>query len=601
MRYITLTFLLSLFFAITITAQKKSKEVLFAEAKSPIDTVKTKATYQIAKNYLRINLDTCEQFATEAINLAKKFNNKVIESESYALLGAAKKYRGKFEESITYHLKALTLKETIPNDPYGMSITLNDLGILYKNLHRYNEAINYYRRSLFFSTKANNTRSIALTTSNIGTIFSETNKYDSAKYYYETALPIAKKSGDSNAIATVLSNLGEVYGNVKQYDLSLSYMYQCLPIDKALDDKYGIVTDYLNIAGTLMKLRKFAIAKPYLDSANKLSVEEGLVQQHLNALNSLSTYYTAINDMENADIYTTQLELLRDSLLNQETQDNISEINTKYETSKKEGEILKQRLQISQRNYMIGGILGVLILGSLLGFSYYRRNKLKQEKKLQQEVIKQQDLSTKAVIVAEENERKRIAADLHDGVGQILSAAKMNLSAFENEIPFSNENQKIAFEKVIHLVDESCKEIRSVSHQMMPNALLKSGLASAVKEFLDKLDSRILKVNLHTEGLNERIDSNIETVLYRVIQECVNNVIKHSGANMLDISLIKDSDGIAVTIEDNGKGFDTNDKLKFEGIGLKNIATRIGYLKGTVDFDSKLGNGTLVAIHVPVV
>ena len=158
----------------------------------------------------------------------------------------------------------------------------------------------------------------------------------------------------------------------------------------------------------------------------------------------------------------------------------------------------------------------------------------------------------------------------------------------------------MSFEKVIGMMDESCKEVRSVSHQMMPNALLKSGLASAIKEFIDKLDSRVLKVNLHTEGLNERLDSNVETVLYRVIQECVNNVIKHAGANTLHISLIKDEDGIAATIEDNGKGFDMKDKLKFEGIGLKNIASRIGYLKGTVDFDSKPGSGTLVAIHVPI-
>lgn len=220
---------------------------------------------------------------------------------------------------------------------------------------------------------------------------------------------------------------------------------------------------------------------------------------------------------------------------------------------------------------------------------------------LQAEVMKQQDLATKAIINAEENERKRIAADLHDGVGQMMSAAKMNLSAFENEISFKDETQKVYFDKLIGLVDESCREIRSVSHQMMPNALLKSGLASAVKEFIDKIDTKIIKINLYTEGLNERLDGNIETVLYRVIQECVNNVIKHSGADKLDISLIKDADGIAATVEDNGKGFDMNDKLKFEGIGLKNITSRIEFLKGSVDFDSSPGKGTLIAIHVPFV
>ncbi|MBK8496251.1 MAG: hypothetical protein IPL50_15500 [Chitinophagaceae bacterium] len=120
---------------------------------------------------------------------------------------------------------------------------------------------------------------------------------------------------------------------------------------------------------------------------------------------------------------------------------------------------------------------------------------------------------------------------------------------------FKKRRSKLKFEKLIGLVDESCREIRSVSHQMMPNALLKSGLASAVREFLDKNDNRIIKINLHTEGLQERMDDNTETVLYRVIQECVNNVIKHSGANNLDISLIRDGDGIAATIEDNGRGF----------------------------------------------
>lgn len=214
--------------------------------------------------------------------------------------------------------------------------------------------------------------------------------------------------------------------------------------------------------------------------------------------------------------------------------------------------------------------------------------------------MKQQDMATRAVIYAEENERKRIAADLHDGVGQMMSAAKMNLSVFENEIPFKNEEQKLSFEKLVSLVDESCREVRSVSHQMMPNALLKSGLASAVKEFIEKIDSRIIKVSLHTEGLNERVDNNTETVLYRVIQECVNNVLKHSGASHLDISLIKDADGISATIEDNGKGFNSSNKQHFEGIGLKNIISRVTYLKGSIDFDSAPGKGTLVAIHVPL-
>ena len=215
------------------------------------------------------------------------------------------------------------------------------------------------------------------------------------------------------------------------------------------------------------------------------------------------------------------------------------------------------------------------------------------------QLMKQQEAAVKAVMEAEENERQRIAKDLHDGIGQMMSAAKMNLSAIESEINFSNPEQKKSFSKIINLLDESCKEVRTVSHIMIPNALLKNNLGIAIHDFADKISSKNLKVHVSTEGLDERIDSNIETVLYRVIQECVNNVIKHSDATTLDISLIRDKDGISGTIEDNGKGFDMTDNDQSDGIGLKNIFSRIEYLKGTVDFDSAPGRGTVVALNVP--
>ena len=181
-----------------------------------------------------------------------------------------------------------------------------------------------------------------------------------------------------------------------------------------------------------------------------------------------------------------------------------------------------------------------------------------------------------------------------------MSAAKMNLSAFESAARFEGEDQKQSFENVIRLVDESCREVRNVSHMMMPNALLKNNLAAAIHEFVDRLDKKKLDVHVYTEGLDERIDSNTELVLYRVLQECVHNVIKHAEATTLDITITRDQDGIEATVEDNGKGFDTTRKEQFHGMGLKNIITRIEYLKGTVDFDSAPGRGTVIAMQVPL-
>ena len=138
-------------------------------------------------------------------------------------------------------------------------------------------------------------------------------------------------------------------------------------------------------------------------------------------------------------------------------------------------------------------------------------------------------------------------------------------------------------------------------HQMMPNVLLKSGLASAVRKFVNKINTPKLKVNLHIHGLTERLDETIEIVLYRVIQECVNNVIKHSEASILDIQLLGDANEISATIEDNGKGFDASLRDQFEGIGLKNIKTRVDYLNGTVNIDSAVGRGTHINVEIPLV
>jgi two-component system NarL family sensor kinase len=188
---------------------------------------------------------------------------------------------------------------------------------------------------------------------------------------------------------------------------------------------------------------------------------------------------------------------------------------------------------------------------------------------------------------------------LHDGVGQMMSAARMNLSSYYNTAKIDDGEQSASLANIIQLVDDSCKEVRAVSHSMMPSALLNKGLPDAVDELTSKINSKELQVSFYSEGFTERLNTTTETILYRVIQECINNSIKHAEASTLDISLINDKDGISVTIEDNGKGFSNEPQQKEEGMGLSNIRSRILFLKGTVDIDSSPGNGTLVAIHVP--
>jgi signal transduction histidine kinase len=180
----------------------------------------------------------------------------------------------------------------------------------------------------------------------------------------------------------------------------------------------------------------------------------------------------------------------------------------------------------------------------------------------------------------------------------MFSAVKMNLSGIADRITIEADDKKL-LDKTLALVDESCKEVRVISHQMTPNVLLKAGLSAAIRDFVDKIDASKLKITLETFGLQKPLESNVETVLYRIIQESVNNVIKHANATTLDIQLHKDEEGITATIEDNGKGFDMTKIEPNNSVGLNSIKARVAFLEGRVDYDTAPGKGTLVAIFIP--
>ncbi len=637
-KHFTLSFLL--FFAISSAAFTQTLNQLH-EQLSKAGTVKEKIdiTNRIAYEIRVSNPDSALLLAAQNLEFAKTNNYENGEAAAMLCLANAYILNAKYGLSQDYAVKAKTLAEKNNYDSLTAYCNLTIASCNY-NTSNYDKAIESALTALkIFETKKL-TLGIAKTKSLMSQVYQLKNDLPRAEKLLQENIALFTQIDDSKFKANVLHTLANVYGMQEKYAQALEldkrgielcsadgmryyqsqfydnmancymysqqygdakkYFFKCLVIDSSFDNKKQMSDTYLNLGNLDLMQKKYAEAKTNLLRSVLLADSSGYRQGKYQALLLLSDTYKLNAEPDAAMTALQTAYKLKDSIINEKSEGKIAELEAVYQTEKKETKLKLQQAELTKKNYLLWGAGTGLVLLLLSGFSFYRKKQVQNKMNMQAAIMRQQDIATKGIIVAEENERKRIAADLHDGVGQLMSAAKMNLSAFENEIPFKDEIQKNSFEKIINLVDESCKEIRSVSHQMMPNALLKSGLASAIKEFIDKIDSRVLKINLHAEGLNERLDSNVETVLYRVVQECVNNVIKHAAANALDISLIKDADGIAATIEDNGKGFNTKDKEKFEGIGLKNILSRVEFLKGTVDFDSAPGKGTLVAIHVPL-
>ncbi|MDB5203344.1 MAG: tetratricopeptide repeat protein [Ferruginibacter sp.] len=600
----------------------------------------------------------------------------------YNNLGVLYSNSGERDMGIDYYLKALQISEEI-NNP-NTHLILNNLGKLFYDTNNFAESKKYFLRCMDMSRSANDMVTLGKAELNYGNIFVKEENYPVAVTYYLKAKTSFEKVNFKRGLQSCTNNLGAILLRQQKYTEALPYLEDAVAIAEENKTKMGLALSQQNLAFAYTNLKKFPEALDWFARAEATATKGSDLFTFGEIYNHRAMLDSAMGNFSSAYFYKQKYVQITEQLTGERVTRQVNELQTKYETQKKEnqitllnkdnsiksleiqnqqlaldrnlyelaenklqladanltlvsnelslktqgGIILQQRFdsaarkknidslqkqseiqqlrlanekaEVAKRNIAIAAILLGMCALTYAGFSFYKRYKLKQESLLKTELLKEQELAARAIIQAEENERKRIAADLHDGIGQMMSVAKMNLSVFENELAFSSTQQKDSFENVINLVDDSCREIRNVSHQMMPNALMKTGLANAIREFVDKIDTRVLKVSLHAEGLDERLDTNTETVLYRVIQECVNNVLKHAGANHLDISLIKDSDGLAVTIEDNGKGFNSSDHSSFSGIGLKNIISRIAFLKGTIDFDSNPGHGTLIAIHVPV-
>lgn len=217
----------------------------------------------------------------------------------------------------------------------------------------------------------------------------------------------------------------------------------------------------------------------------------------------------------------------------------------------------------------------------------------------QKRMIKLQEQLIHAEIETLEKERKRIAEDLHDDLGPLLSTVKIRLNSMELE----NSEDKYILKQSSQILDEAVKELRNISHNLMPSSLHNNGLEHAVNDVVKKLEeAKSTKVVFNPPSIPLALDKQREVTLYRIIQEALNNALKHSGAEKIEITLQKEGRFAKLQVQDNGKGFDYLSRLKEgkNGLGLKNIASRVNLLKGKYQYQSAIGKGTRLIIEFPV-
>lgn len=571
--------------------------------------------------------DIAVSYLLKASKLGEDNHFKVLLANVYLQLALIQNGRKIYKEAIDYAKKANEIFVDL-NNVQGQGSALSVLGAGYAALNENTTARKYLLDAYQLNLRLNDTRQIYNSLNNLAEIELVLQNYVPAGKYADQAIAGLKQINNTINLIGAYTTRGKILIGQKQFRqaeanldsaLAIAQKHQYRPQKKNVLEAFALLRaaqgNYNEAFNTLLATNK--LNDSVLNETNSKQINELITKYETEKKQAQIALLNEQNIKQQLRLFNNQLTIEKQDL--QLSNQNLEIENKNLNLKQKENTIARQKqdsiqhqqkivslnqqniiqnLELQRRNlYLLLSGLALLIV-IVFALATINRRKLKAKAELQQEIIKQQDLATKAVLEAEERERRRIAGDLHDGVGQMLSAALMNMNGLISKIDPKSE-LALNTEKALALVSESYDEMRSISHQMMPNALIKSGLASAVKEFLSKLDSDKIKVGLETIGLNERLDEQTETVIYRAIQESVNNTVKHAKATKLNIQIIKDEEGISVTIEDNGKGFDQSKLGSKKGIGLSNLYARVELLKGTVDVDSAEGKGTLIALHIP--
>lgn len=582
-------------------AEKSLKKIEKLVEKEGSDSIKG-LLYRTYYNFYTSSLDNDNAMKYIDKSISAYQRAKYAKGETLSRMNKGNLFLKKadFKNAVGNYLTALSLAQQ-KNLEKEKGLLLKNLGVAFYNQNKLDEALDYAQKSLAVFTKLKMQKEIAAQLSNIGNVHYAKFENKKGLEYYNKALQISEKVKDSVQLAKLYNNIGAIlYENKIDSVKALQYVVKSLDIKKKIGDPDAIMFQYSSVANLYANQGLYDEAKKYLDVAFEMAKKSGNTEELKEIYSIYSIIYYGKKDFKKAVDYERLFAKYKDSLLSIENSKTVDELNTKYKTAEKDKEILQNKNQLYRRNVYIFSLGALFLAGLAVAFSIFRHRKKNEKIKIQKEILHQQDLATKAVMKAEDNERKRMATHLHDGVAQLLGAANMNVEALGDFRDDDTAFDKI-LEKTKNILDDAITDVRGLSHQMMPNMLIKSSLGNALQDLIEKSNSPKLHINLKLDGLQEDLDKNIQVVIYRIIQECINNTIKHAQASKIDISVKQNTKEVETEISDNGVGFNTNEvSSKSSGLGLGNIKSRIDMMKGKFEIVSSKNTGTKINVKIPL-
>ncbi len=538
-----------------------------------------------------------------SLKIGEQLENSLLTGKANKNIGVLYFVTGDLEVAMDYFFKARDISYKSRDTLTGVISDLK-IGQTYWQLKDYKKAMNQVDKCIEIAEKRKLNNDVL---SDIylekGNMFLMFGKLDASLESYKKAEKLTNTTGHLEGIATIYSNMGAIYFYKNDLNKAIEYYKKSLVKAEEVKDKVSIGIAKMNLGEAYYNINKFKQSERELKES--LHLFKGL-KDKLNLVGNYNYLYeleTKRNNFKKALEYFKLKTVYRDSILNENNLAKISSLEVKYQTAEKEKQITAQDLKLqtqkatiaSQRNtqlLLVSG-LGFLILGGLL---FYNRNKAKQKQELQNAVLKEKERGFATVIKASEDERNRISKDLHDGIGQEMAALKMSINHLKDKE--TDDAKKEQIDKILKNCARSADEIRIISHQMMPRSLMENGLLEAIEYLLQStFELSDIKYKFEYFDINQRFDERIEISLYRVLQELVNNIVKHANASEVNVLLSKQGNNLVFFVEDNGVGMQNKSK---RGHGVLNIKSRIDMIKGSINYQPTTNSGTTAIITIPI-
>lgn len=527
-----------------------------------------------------------------------------------------------YAHATTCYLLSLRIEEK-RNDRLRIADLNDDLGSVYYFLEIFDKSLKYHNDALVIYEHLHDTLNIAKVYRHLGSLHSsreycekrtkpeKLEDFDTAIQYFENAMKMYEYKNVAYGVADCRVNIGAVYNKMDKPEIARVYIEKALAFYR-LEQNWNRVAGTLYTLGkTYFKANEFDKSIACYEESRKIAEEKGYTDGIQFLYEAMAQTYSANKDYQKAYEHYIRYMTLRDSVYNAEKSGQVLELETKYQSGLKENEILRLSILKKRKNqiiYSLAIVIGLMGASGYFVLRMHNKNKIIagqtieiKEKKIRELEKERQLIAAQSVLQGEEDERSRIAGDLHDGLGGLLSGVKINLSTMKENAIFTHENFS-AFSHAISLLDTSISELKRIAHNLMPEILNNLGLRPALEDFCFQFHP-VGKPVLHPSFFGEdlRYSKEIELTVYRIAQELVHNAMKHSEADHINLQLFSEPHRVCLQVTDDGKGFEYSPEMKnIKGNGLINIRNRVNALNGRIDFWSQPGQGTETTVEFEI-